>query len=477
MPYKDDLYELPDMCMPLLLRCLQLNTPSSKDPSANEEDPRKLSTFLRKLEFEDFGDALNNGNKDSPEHSTRKLHSVHSSEMNCIRISSEMSMDAAYLDKIFGLLTSELDNIKSPYYSSKSPLDLENSCKATQCPDLLNEKEKTMKERNEQNSLNCPLSDYHSAEESEWKSETFSILCPSIIEPFPVCVFRNGDLLSPPFRLMLSKSALQQWNTVLNLLSERANLRSGAVQRLCQLNGDVVSCGDDLMSGSYYVAVGMEKYKNLPYVELLVPQKIVHRSFRNTLPTFYGNPFSSYSQFGKFHLASQDGASDSALLEAPQQLNLWRVRSTGVVEKDSHPGSFPAPHEKARKHRHSKEEKQESIIHTKPVRAGQISWNSPQWSDQEEGSIYKPKGARKEMQGAQEVGEDEDTQVDLPVDQKVAEMVEEEVMPQSKPWQPNKKEKVQKACQVQRAAGDSGEKIPQQPGFHPTQGNSAKYEE
>ncbi|XP_015263580.1 PREDICTED: doublecortin domain-containing protein 2B [Gekko japonicus] len=271
--------------------------------------------------------------------------------------------------------------------------------------------------------------------------------------PCIIHVFRNGDLLSPPFRLMLSKSALQQWNTVLSLLSERANLRSGAVRRLCQLNGDVVSCGDELMSGSYYVAVGTEKYKNLPYVELLVPQKIVHRSFWNHTNNKRRN---CNREFGKFHLASQDAASDSALLEAPQQLDLWRVRSTGVVEKDSGPGSSPVPHEKARKHRRSKEEKQETIIHTKPVRVGQISWNSPQWSDQEEGSIYKPKGARKEMQGAQEVGEDEDTQVELPVDQKVAEMVEEEVMPQTKPWQPNKKEKVQKAYQVQRAAGDFG---------------------
>lgn len=31
--------------------------------------------------------------------------------------------------------------------------------------------------------------------------------------------------------------------------------------------------------------------------------------------------------------------------------------------------------------------------------------------------MYRTKSARREMQGAQEVGEDEDTQVDLPIDQ------------------------------------------------------------
>ncbi|XP_077193533.1 doublecortin domain-containing protein 2B isoform X2 [Paroedura picta] len=280
--------------------------------------------------------------------------------------------------------------------------------------------------------------------------------------PCIIHVFRNGDLLSPPFRVMLSKSALEQWNTVLGLLSERANLRTGAVRKLCRLNGEVVSCGKELMSGSYYVAVGTEKYKNLPYVELLVPQKIVHRTFWNHTNNRKRN---CNRELGKLHLVSQDGASDSVLLEAPQQMDHRRVRSTGVVEKDRGPGSSPALHEKARKHLDS-EEKQEGIIHTKPVRVGQISWNSPQWSDQE-GSIYKPKGARKEMQDAQEVGEDDDTQVELPVDQKVAEMVEEEVMPQLKSRQPNKREKVQKAHQYQRAAGDLGDEIPQQPGFYP----------
>ncbi|XP_077193534.1 doublecortin domain-containing protein 2B isoform X3 [Paroedura picta] len=232
--------------------------------------------------------------------------------------------------------------------------------------------------------------------------------------PCIIHVFRNGDLLSPPFRVMLSKSALEQWNTVLGLLSERANLRTGAVRKN-HTNNRKRNCNREL---------------------------------------------------GKLHLVSQDGASDSVLLEAPQQMDHRRVRSTGVVEKDRGPGSSPALHEKARKHLDS-EEKQEGIIHTKPVRVGQISWNSPQWSDQEEGSIYKPKGARKEMQDAQEVGEDDDTQVELPVDQKVAEMVEEEVMPQLKSRQPNKREKVQKAHQYQRAAGDLGDEIPQQPGFYP----------
>ncbi|XP_019329072.1 PREDICTED: doublecortin domain-containing protein 2B [Aptenodytes forsteri] len=96
--------------------------------------------------------------------------------------------------------------------------------------------------------------------------------------PCTIHVFRNGDLLSPPFPLPLSKSTPLQWDALLATLTEKANLRSGAVNKLCRLDGTQVSGGEELVNGDYYVAVGNEEYKKLPYFELLVPQDSARRT-------------------------------------------------------------------------------------------------------------------------------------------------------------------------------------------------------
>uniref|UniRef100_A0A8B9E9V6 Doublecortin domain containing 2B n=1 Tax=Anser cygnoides TaxID=8845 RepID=A0A8B9E9V6_ANSCY len=94
-------------------------------------------------------------------------------------------------------------------------------------------------------------------------------------------VFRNGDLLSPPFRLLFSQSAPLQWDTLLATLTAKADLRSGAVNRLCRLDGTQVFGEEGLVNDGYYVAVGTEEYKKLPYFELLVPQDSACRTPRN----------------------------------------------------------------------------------------------------------------------------------------------------------------------------------------------------
>ncbi|XP_010148563.1 PREDICTED: doublecortin domain-containing protein 2B [Eurypyga helias] len=133
--------------------------------------------------------------------------------------------------------------------------------------------------------------------------------------PCTIHVFRNGDLLSPPFPLPLSKSPSLQWDALLATLTEKADLRSGAVDKLCRLDGTRVSAGEELVDGRYYVAVGHEGYKNLPYLELLVPQDSVRRTLRehpNSRRRTYRR------MFGEPRATSRASAGASALA-APHQ--------------------------------------------------------------------------------------------------------------------------------------------------------------
>ncbi|KFZ45554.1 Doublecortin domain-containing protein 2B, partial [Antrostomus carolinensis] len=105
-----------------------------------------------------------------------------------------------------------------------------------------------------------------------WKSNVLARWQKHPHQPCTIHVFRNGDLLSPPFPLLLPKSTPLQWDMLLATLTEKADLSSGAVNKLCKLDGTQVSGGEELVNGDYYVAVGNEEYKKLPYFELLVPQ-------------------------------------------------------------------------------------------------------------------------------------------------------------------------------------------------------------
>ncbi|XP_008120700.1 doublecortin domain-containing protein 2B isoform X2 [Anolis carolinensis] len=292
--------------------------------------------------------------------------------------------------------------------------------------------------------------------------------------PCIIHIFRNGDLLSPPFRLILNKSLLQDWGAILELLSEKANLRSGAVRKLYKLNGEPVHGGKELISGDYYVAVGLEPYKNLPYFELLVPPKMVLQSFRN----FPNNRRWTQNQgIGKLLLLSQDGCNDSEFLEPPQQ-DPQPAQSTGAEQAEKAPiGPTAASlgHKPSRRH----QEKEASVFHAKAAQTEGASQQPRRSMEQERSSVYKRKGALKEVAHAPEVGEDEDTQVELPLDQKDAETVEEEVIPKTKPL-PRKKveptDKVQAVHPIRRSAGDPGQEVTQKYHFLPTWGKAAASE-
>ncbi|XP_034714986.1 doublecortin domain-containing protein 2B isoform X2 [Etheostoma cragini] len=231
--------------------------------------------------------------------------------------------------------------------------------------------------------------------------------------PCIIHVFRNGDLLCPPFRFILPRSMRQDLEQILSLVTEKVSLRTGAVRRLCSLEGATVSSAVELETGQCYVAVGTERFKKLPYVELLV-SKATERYYPGKRRLLRRN------ENRKAGRGPEDQYSDSALLNSPES-DGRRVKSTG-----DEAAAPPAAQQRSRR----EEADETSAFFARPVkiRNNRGQPRPPLSNGSVQPSVFKraARKRREEVRGAEDVHEDENTATELPVDQRVAEIVEDE---------------------------------------------------
>uniref|UniRef100_A0A672K533 Doublecortin domain containing 2B n=1 Tax=Sinocyclocheilus grahami TaxID=75366 RepID=A0A672K533_SINGR len=218
----------------------------------------------------------------------------------------------------------------------------------------------------------------------------------AITLPCIIHVFRNGDILSPAMRLIIPRHMQKNLEQILSLISEKAMLRTGAVRRLCTLEGFTVTSTEELESGQSYVAVGTERFKKLPYVEILLDKATGNSADR--------------------HYAGDRGL--QRRIEVLFTINIQegrRVKSTGdEMERESFPQQV-----KRRGRRGEREEN--SVFYARPVRVRRHPPTNrpPPRAATDEPSVFKASKSRmrEEVRGAEEVAEDENTAVELPIDQ------------------------------------------------------------
>ncbi|XP_011818163.1 PREDICTED: doublecortin domain-containing protein 2 [Colobus angolensis palliatus] len=215
-------------------------------------------------------------------------------------------------------------------------------------------------------------------------------------EPCTIFLIANGDLINPASRLLIPRKALNQWDHVLQMVTEKITLRSGAVHRLYTLEGKLIESGAELENGQFYVAVGRDKFKKLPYSELIFDKSTMRRrpfgQKASSLPPIVGSRKSKGSGNDR-QSKSTVGSSDNS---SPQPLKRKGKREDVNSEK------------------------------LMKVKQNVKLKNSQETIPNSDEGIFKAGAERSETWGAAEVQEDEDTQVEVPVDQRPAEIVDEE---------------------------------------------------
>ncbi|XP_043398224.1 doublecortin domain-containing protein 2C isoform X2 [Chelonia mydas] len=208
-------------------------------------------------------------------------------------------------------------------------------------------------------------------------------------KPRNINVFTNGDMLKPPVKFIIPRFTLKSWNCVLALINEKIFLRCGGVHSLYTLDGHAVHDSDGLEDDHYYVAVGKEKFKSLPYWRSSRVSPEVQR---------YG--------------------------ESPKRPRKKKARS------EKHSASQPSCKHSAKSQKSPKpvDGKAHSVFYakeSKEVKKARPERTTPLGSDKAP-SIFKAGKPRGEVQGAAEVQEDKNLKVEMPIDQVPAQIVQEE---------------------------------------------------
>ncbi|XP_024852139.1 doublecortin domain-containing protein 2C isoform X2 [Bos taurus] len=187
-------------------------------------------------------------------------------------------------------------------------------------------------------------------------------------------VFTNGRLFIPPVKIIIPKFSLMEWNSVLATVGEKV-FPLGGVRKLFTMNGHLLDNSKDLQDNHFYVAAGLEAFKNFPYWKSpKVPSEVQQK----------------YTDMEK---------------------HSRRKKKEDPKVKDAHKQDNISP------------KAQDSVFYAKEGKKKPKA--EPLIQSGADGDVFKAQTPNQETQGAPEVKEAPDVRVELPVDGRPAEIVKD----------------------------------------------------
>jgi hypothetical protein len=194
-----------------------------------------------------------------------------------------------------------------------------------------------------------------------------------------IYVYRNGDPLTLPAKVLLVKGTLQNWESVLDEVTRKIFLPNSAVLKLYAMNGELITSAQQLEYNGMYVAAGKERFKRIDYPD--------PKAFS---PTYSPkNSRKSYTKSDGTHTttATSYGSTENTLQRRPP-----------VREEYDFFNNKPQQHRRG------------------PTKEIDL--------DRDDGGIYK--GRTNHRERVREVNETRDTKVDLPIDYREVQTIDEE---------------------------------------------------
>ncbi|XP_046297642.1 doublecortin domain-containing protein 2C [Marmota monax] len=187
-------------------------------------------------------------------------------------------------------------------------------------------------------------------------------------------VFTNGRIFIPPVKIIVPKFSLTDWNSVLATIGEKV-FPWGGVRKLFTLDGRLVDNSQDLQDSQFYVAAGLENFKSFPY---------------------WRSP--------NVPIEVQEKYSD-------MERRLQKKKKVTSKEKEPPKDESGPP------------KTQDSVYYAKQGRKKPLADPLVQMGT---GDVYRAQKPTRDTQGAPDIKEDQDVQVEVPVDQALAEVIKED---------------------------------------------------